>query len=175
MLYVPPVPAAGAPLRTPVVELKDTPLGSVPVSLNVGVGEPVAFTVNDPRAPTTKVVLFMLVIAGGTAAATLKLVLVVVRFSPVMLGFKASEAVSVSLLVAPVKIRLLKAACPLLVEVVAVAGLVVRSELASVTLTLAEPPVRALPLSVTVTAGAGDIAVPAMVPIEGGSVVKLTA
>ena len=66
----------------------------------------------------------------GVAAATPKLVLDPVKFK-VGLVFKTRVAVSVSLLVAPVKIRLPNSACPLLVEVVAVAGLVVRSELAS--------------------------------------------
>src|SRR5207245_7880099 len=42
MGYVPPVPAAGVPLSTPVVALNVTPLGKVPVSLKVGVGKPVA-------------------------------------------------------------------------------------------------------------------------------------
>ena len=38
--YVPPVPAAGVPLKTPVEELKLRPLGNVPVSLKVGTGIP---------------------------------------------------------------------------------------------------------------------------------------
>ena len=38
------------------------PLGSAPVSLNVGAGEPVAVTVNVPAVPTVNVVLFALVI-----------------------------------------------------------------------------------------------------------------
>ena len=33
--YEPPVPAAGVPLSTPVVLLRETPLGSEPVSLKV--------------------------------------------------------------------------------------------------------------------------------------------
>jgi hypothetical protein len=76
MLYVPPVPAAAVPLKTPVFELKDNPLGNVPVSLNVGAGDPVAVTVNVPVVPVVNVVLAALVIAGGTVLApTLKPVL----------------------------------------------------------------------------------------------------
>src|SRR5215472_5970357 len=65
MEYVLPVPAAGVPLRTPVVVLNVTPVGSAPVSLNVGAGNPVAVTVKVPAVPTVKVVLFALVIAGA--------------------------------------------------------------------------------------------------------------
>jgi hypothetical protein len=45
-----------------------TPGGSVPVSLRVGVGNPVAVTVKVPAVPTLNVVLFALVIAGATEA-----------------------------------------------------------------------------------------------------------
>jgi hypothetical protein len=48
-----------------VLALKVTPLGSAPDSLNVGVGLPVAVTVNEPGTPTPNFVLFALVIAGG--------------------------------------------------------------------------------------------------------------
>ena len=65
ILYVPPVPAIGVPLRTPVAILKVTPLGRAPVSLSVGFGNPVAVTVNVPAVPTTNVVLLELVIAEG--------------------------------------------------------------------------------------------------------------
>src|ERR1700691_617841 len=60
-----PVADCGVPLSTSVAALNVTPLGSVPVSLSVGVGEPVAVTVNVPAVPTTKLVLFALVIAGA--------------------------------------------------------------------------------------------------------------
>jgi hypothetical protein len=110
----------------------------------------------------------------GVAAPTLKPPLVEEMLrGEVSAGFSERVARSVSPLVAPVKMRLLKVATPLVVE--AVAGVVVRSALLSVTLTLAEAALRAVPLSVTVTAGAGDIAVPGMVPPDGGSVVKLSA
>src|SRR5437879_5686934 len=39
---VPPVPAAGVPLSTPVAAVKVTPVGRGPVSLKVGAGKPVA-------------------------------------------------------------------------------------------------------------------------------------
>jgi hypothetical protein len=42
-----------------------TPLGKVPLSLNVGAGTPVAVTVNVPAFPTENVVLFALVIFGA--------------------------------------------------------------------------------------------------------------
>jgi len=65
MLKVPFVPAAGVPLKTCVAELNVTPLGSVPVSLNVGFGKPVNVTVNDPAAPTVNIVVPALVMAGA--------------------------------------------------------------------------------------------------------------
>jgi len=52
------------PLSTPA-DVKVTPLGSVPVSLKVGAGKPVAVTVNDPAVFATNVVLAALVIVGG--------------------------------------------------------------------------------------------------------------
>ena len=61
--YVPAVPEAGIPLRTPA--LKVTPLGNVPDSLMAGAGYPVADTVNNPEEPTVNVVLIALVIAGA--------------------------------------------------------------------------------------------------------------
>ena len=62
--YVPPIPAAGVPLRMPPA-LRVMPEGNAPVSLNVGAGNPVATTVNEPALPTVKVVLLPLVIAGA--------------------------------------------------------------------------------------------------------------
>jgi hypothetical protein len=60
----PPVPAPGAPLSTPA-ELSVTPLGSAPVSVNVGAGNPAAVSVKEPAVPAAKLVLFALVIAGA--------------------------------------------------------------------------------------------------------------
>jgi hypothetical protein len=62
--YVPPVLAAGVPLRRPE-ELRVTPLGKAPVSLNVGAGTPEATTWKLPLVPAVNAVLFALVIAGG--------------------------------------------------------------------------------------------------------------
>jgi len=73
MGYVPPVPAPGVPLSTPVPGLNVTPVGNVPVSLNVGLGMPVAVTVNVPAVPTVKVVLFALVITGAVFTVSVKL------------------------------------------------------------------------------------------------------
>ena len=42
-----------------------TPLGRAPVSVTAGVGKPVAVTVKLPAAPTVKVVLVALVMAGA--------------------------------------------------------------------------------------------------------------
>jgi hypothetical protein len=69
--YVPPLPDAGVPLNVPVpfpLFTNVTPLGSAPVSVSVGVGAPVVVTVKLPAAPTVKVVVFALVIAGATCA-----------------------------------------------------------------------------------------------------------
>jgi hypothetical protein len=61
---VPPVPAVGVPLSTPVMGLKVTPLGSAPVSFSVGAGNPVAVTVKLADCPTVNVVDEPLVIVG---------------------------------------------------------------------------------------------------------------
>ena len=45
-----------------------TPLGRAPLSLTVGVGEPVVVTVKLPDWPTVKVVLVPLVMAGAWVA-----------------------------------------------------------------------------------------------------------
>ena len=55
--------AVGVPLRVPA--LKVTPPGSVPDSAILGVGDPVAVTVNEPTAPSVNVVLLALVMAGA--------------------------------------------------------------------------------------------------------------
>ncbi len=63
--YVPAVPPAGVPERTPVAGFSATPEGSAPVTEKVGAGNPVAVTVKVPALPVTNVVLFALVIAGA--------------------------------------------------------------------------------------------------------------
>jgi hypothetical protein len=82
--YAPPVLGPGIPLSTPVVVLNVTPLGKAPVALNVGAGNPVAVTVNEPEAPTMNVVLFALVIDGAwfTVCDNAEDVLVVKLLSP---------------------------------------------------------------------------------------------
>ncbi len=75
-LYVPLVPASGVPLSTPVVVLRVTPLGRVPpVTLNVGVGKPVASMVNVPAVPTVNVVVVTVLttapLADGLTVATM--------------------------------------------------------------------------------------------------------
>lgn len=61
--YTPALPGSGVPLRTP--PLKPTPAGKAPFSMIVGVGDPVAVTVNAPPAAVTNVVLFALLMAGA--------------------------------------------------------------------------------------------------------------
>jgi hypothetical protein len=48
-----------------VVALSVTPAGSIPLSLHVGAGAPVAVNVNIPAVPAVNVALFALVIDGG--------------------------------------------------------------------------------------------------------------
>ena len=68
---MPPVPAAGVPLRTPVLD-NVTPEGRAPVSLNVGAGKPVPVTEKEPAVPTVNVVLFALVIAETWSTVRVK-------------------------------------------------------------------------------------------------------
>jgi hypothetical protein len=72
-LYVPPVPAAGVPLNTPVDALKVTPFGNAPDSLSVDAGNPPAVIVKLPAVPTVNVALLALVIAGGWSMVSVKL------------------------------------------------------------------------------------------------------
>ena len=46
----------GVPLNTPLVRLKLTPDGSEPETFRVGLGGPVALTVNDPKTPRWNVI-----------------------------------------------------------------------------------------------------------------------
>jgi hypothetical protein len=61
--YVP--PTVGVPDRIPVAALNVTPVGSVPLSLKLGAGTPIATTANVPAVPIENVALFALVIAGA--------------------------------------------------------------------------------------------------------------
>src|SRR5258706_524 len=69
---MPAVPRAGVPLRTPLL-LRVTPVGKVPVWLNVAAGNPVAVTVKLPAIASVKVVLLTLVMAGGWLTVRVKL------------------------------------------------------------------------------------------------------
>jgi hypothetical protein len=60
----------GVPDKAPPENV--TPVGSVPDSLIVGVGLPVAVTVNVPRVPVAKVVLLALVMAGAWFTVSVK-------------------------------------------------------------------------------------------------------
>ena len=55
----------GVPERTPLAALNVTPVGSAPLSLSVGAGNPVVVTLNDPATPRTNAVELALVIAGA--------------------------------------------------------------------------------------------------------------
>jgi hypothetical protein len=61
--------AVGVPLSVPVEAVNVTPPGSVPASVSVGAGDPVAVTLNVPAVPTVKAVLFALVIDGAVPVA----------------------------------------------------------------------------------------------------------
>ena len=61
------MPAPGVPASVPVplwLSVKVRPVGSVPVSVRVGVGVPVVVIENVPAVPTVNVVLLALVITG---------------------------------------------------------------------------------------------------------------
>jgi hypothetical protein len=49
------------------------PLGKAPLSLVIGVGDPVVVTVNEPPTPTVNVVELALVIVGGVPTVSVKL------------------------------------------------------------------------------------------------------
>ena len=88
-------------------------------------------------------------------------------------GFSATVAVSVSPLSAFVNLRLLKLAAPSVVETLMVYE-PFRSASASLIAIVPGPAVNNVPLSVSVTTGAGFSAAP-VVPLDGGWVVKLMA
>ena len=70
---MPPEPAAGVPLSTPVDALNVTPVGNTPDSLRVAVGNPLAVRVKLPALPTVNVALLALVIAGAWLTVSVKL------------------------------------------------------------------------------------------------------
>src|SRR5581483_9429364 len=63
----------GVPDSTPVLALKVTPGGRVPVIDSVGLGVPVAVTVKVPALPAVKVVVLALVMAGAWFTVRVKL------------------------------------------------------------------------------------------------------
>ena len=74
--YVPPLPDAGVPPKVAVpfpLSTNVSPLGSVPVSVNDGVGVPVVVTVKVPAVLTVKVVLLELVNTGARFTVNVKL------------------------------------------------------------------------------------------------------
>src|SRR3954464_10634396 len=66
IVNVPTVPPVADPLRIPDAGSKVIPPGSAPVSLNVGVGDPVAVILKELAVPATNVALAGLLIAGAT-------------------------------------------------------------------------------------------------------------
>src|SRR5271157_611600 len=73
--YVPPVPAAVVPLSVAVplpLSTNVTPPGKLPVSLRLACGKAVVVTVKLPAAPTMKVVLLALVMAGAWLTVRVK-------------------------------------------------------------------------------------------------------
>src|SRR5262245_21138368 len=70
----PPVPAAGVPLKVPVLLSNVTPRGSAPpVCVMPGVGVPTAVTVNERGTPTVKVVVVALVKVGPPITVSVNL------------------------------------------------------------------------------------------------------
>src|SRR6266849_1052371 len=68
--------AVGVPLSVPVplpLSRNVTPLGKAPLSVMLGVGDPLVVTVNVPAAPTWNVAAFALVIVGGWPTVSVKL------------------------------------------------------------------------------------------------------
>jgi hypothetical protein len=144
------VPAARVPLSNPA-ELKVTPLGNVPVLLNVGAGYPVATAVNEPDVPTVKVALLALVIAG--AWSTEKLLLVVPVSNP-----SVAESVNDPLLVGT---RFEKVATPPDAVAVNVAPLLNTPPLLIAIVTVELSAVSTSPLlSSTLTVTAGEMEAP---------------
>lgn len=73
--YVPPVPDAGVPESVAVplpLSTKEMPLGMLPNSLKLAVGEPVEITMKELDVPVVNVVLLALVIAGGAPTLSVK-------------------------------------------------------------------------------------------------------
>lgn len=70
-VIVPPEPAGGVPLRTPLVRVSQ--LGGVLEVLKLGAGKPLAVSVKEPWLPTAKVVDAALVKAGASPTVSVKI------------------------------------------------------------------------------------------------------
>src|SRR6266436_1111818 len=112
------VPAAvGVPLSVPVplpLSRNVTPLGKAPLSVMLGVGDPVVVTVNVPAAPAWNVTAFALVIVGGWPTVSVKFCVAfgVTPFCAVNVMANVPDAVGVPLSV-PVPLPLSRNVTPL--------------------------------------------------------------
>src|SRR5260370_37316508 len=108
--------AVGVPLSVPVplpLLRNVTPVGKAPLSVMLGVGNPVVFTLNVPAAPTWNVVEFALVIVGGWLTVSVKFCVTfgLTPFCAVNVMAKVPVAVGVPLSV-PVPLPLLRNVTP---------------------------------------------------------------
>src|SRR5260370_32314520 len=89
--------AVGVPLSVPVplpLSRNVTPAGKAPLSVILGVGDPVAVTLNVPAAPAWNVAAFALVIVVGctTVSVTLCFAFAVTPLCPVTLMANVPDA-----------------------------------------------------------------------------------
>src|SRR5713101_6458203 len=90
-----------------------TPAGKAPLSVMLGVGDPLVVTVNVPAAPTWKVAAVALVIVGGWPTVSVKLCVAfgLTPFCAVNVMANVPDAVGVPLIV-PVPLPLLRNVTP---------------------------------------------------------------
>src|SRR5260370_409284 len=108
--------AVGVPLSVPVplpLLRNVTPAGKVPLSVMLGVGDPLVVTLNVPAAPTWNVTAVALVIVGGWPTVSVKLCVAfgVTPFCAVNVMANVPDAVGVPLSV-PVPLPLLRNVTP---------------------------------------------------------------
>src|SRR5258708_32000955 len=108
--------AVGVPLSVPfpLTWLRNaTPAGKVPLSVMLGVGDPLVVTLNVPAAPTWKVTAVALVNAGASFAVSVKLCVAfgLTPFCAVNVMANVPDAVGVPLSV-PVPLPLLRIVTP---------------------------------------------------------------
>src|SRR6266436_5177956 len=108
--------AVGVPLSVPVplpLLRNVTPAGKAPLSVMLGVGDPVVVTVDVPAAPTWNVAAFALVIVGGWPTVSVKLCVAfgLTPFCAVNVMANVPEAVGVPLSV-PVPLPLSRKVTP---------------------------------------------------------------